>query len=105
MGALQEQRPQHALKRLPVAAMILGWFSAGAGQFWAGLIAGIGIQPLFQRLRRAVLGRRNRRYRHSAVVPALVLPDTIPGAAQAKTAPTSNQPVNRRAPHRPTAPI
>src|ERR1019366_3604169 len=58
---------------------------------------------LVLRRRRAVLGRRNRRYRHSAVVPALVLPDTIPGAAQAKTAPASNQPVNRRAPHAPPA--
>jgi hypothetical protein len=29
--------------------MILGWCSAGASQFWAGVIAGIGIQPLFQR--------------------------------------------------------
>ena len=49
IGPLQEQRSQHALKRLPVAAMILGWFSTGASQFWAGVIAGIGIQPLFQR--------------------------------------------------------
>jgi hypothetical protein len=29
--------------------MILRWFSAGASQFWAGVIAGIGIQALFQR--------------------------------------------------------
>jgi hypothetical protein len=29
--------------------MILGWFSAGARQFWTGVIAGIGIQPLFER--------------------------------------------------------
>jgi hypothetical protein len=49
---LQEQRPQHALKRLAVATMILRWLSAGASQFWAGVIAGIGIQPLFQRSRR-----------------------------------------------------
>ena len=49
VGPLQEQRPQHALKCLSVAAMILGRFSAGARQFWAGVIAGIGIQPLFER--------------------------------------------------------
>jgi hypothetical protein len=28
--------------------MILGWFSAGTRQFWTGVIAGIGIQPLFE---------------------------------------------------------
>jgi hypothetical protein len=31
-----------------MAAVILSRFSAGASQFWAGVIAGIGIQPLFQ---------------------------------------------------------
>ena len=46
---LQKQRPQHALKGLPVATMILGWSSAGARQFGTGVIAGIGIQPLFER--------------------------------------------------------
>jgi hypothetical protein len=49
ISPLQEQRPQHALKRLAVATMILSWFSADAIQLWAGVIAGIGIQPLFQR--------------------------------------------------------
>jgi len=29
--------------------MIRRWLSAGASPFWAGVIAGIGIQPLFQR--------------------------------------------------------
>jgi hypothetical protein len=28
--------------------MVLRWFSAGARQFWAGVIARVGIQPLFQ---------------------------------------------------------
>ncbi len=45
------QRTQYALKRLLVAAMILGRTSAGAGQFCACMIAGVGIQPLFQRSR------------------------------------------------------
>jgi len=49
IGPLQEQRPQYALKCLPVATMIPGWFSAGARQFRAGIIAGIGIQPWFER--------------------------------------------------------
>ena len=43
------QRTQYALKRLLVAAMILGRASAGTGQFRARMIAGVGIQPLFQR--------------------------------------------------------
>jgi len=51
VGPLQEQRPQHALKSLSVAAMILGWFSTVARQFWTGVIAGIGIQPLLERAR------------------------------------------------------
>jgi len=42
------QRTQYALKRLLVAAMVLGRFSAGAGQLRACMITGAGIQPLFQ---------------------------------------------------------
>ena len=42
------QRTPYALKRLLVAAMIRGRTSAGAGQFCACMIAGVGIQPLFQ---------------------------------------------------------
>ena len=45
------QRPQHAFEGLLATAMILGRFSAGAGQLRAGMIAGVGIQPLFQRSR------------------------------------------------------
>jgi hypothetical protein len=48
VGSFQMQRTQYALKRLPVAAMILGLFSAGATEFRARMIAGVGIQPLFQ---------------------------------------------------------
>src|ERR1035437_8645760 len=47
VGSLQMQRTQYALKRLLVAALILGRASAGAGQFCACMIAGVGIQPLF----------------------------------------------------------
>ncbi len=42
------QRAQHAFERLLVTAMILGRCSAGAGHFRTRMIAGIGIQPLFQ---------------------------------------------------------
>jgi hypothetical protein len=42
------QRAENAFKRLLVAAMILGRFAAGAGQFRARMIAGVGIQPLLQ---------------------------------------------------------
>ncbi len=42
------QRPQYAFKCFLVAAMILGRLSARAGQFRTHMIAGIGIQPLFQ---------------------------------------------------------
>jgi len=45
------QGAQHAFERLLVTAMILGRASAGAGQFRARMIAGIGVQPLFQRAR------------------------------------------------------
>jgi hypothetical protein len=48
IGPLQQQRPQHALKRLPVSAMILGWCSAGARQFRTHMIGGVGVEPLFQ---------------------------------------------------------
>jgi hypothetical protein len=48
VGSLQMQRPQYAFKCFLVAAMILGRFSARAGQLRARMIAGIGIQPLFQ---------------------------------------------------------
>ena len=48
VGSLQMQRAPYALKRLLVATMILGRASAGAGQFCACMIAGVGIQPLFQ---------------------------------------------------------
>jgi len=42
------QRAQHAFEGLLVTAMILGRCSTGAGQFRTRMIAGIGIQPLFQ---------------------------------------------------------
>jgi hypothetical protein len=42
------QRAQHAFERLLVTAMILGRSSAGAGQFRARMIAGVGVQPLFR---------------------------------------------------------
>jgi hypothetical protein len=48
IGTLQQQRAQYALKRLPVAAMILGWCSAGARQFRTHMIGGVGVEPLFQ---------------------------------------------------------
>jgi hypothetical protein len=48
IGPLQQQRPQHALKRFPVAAMILGWCSAGARQFRTRMIGGVGVETLFQ---------------------------------------------------------
>jgi hypothetical protein len=51
VGPLQMQGAQHAFERLLVTAMILGRASAGAGQFRARMIAGIGVQPLFQRAR------------------------------------------------------
>ena len=48
IGPLQQQRPQYALKRLPVTAMILGRCSAGARQFRARMIGGVGVETLFQ---------------------------------------------------------
>jgi hypothetical protein len=45
------QRAEYAFKSLLVAAMLLSRFSAGAGQFRSRMIAGAGIQPLFQRSR------------------------------------------------------
>jgi hypothetical protein len=42
------QRAQHAFKGLLMAAMILGWSSTGTRQLRTGMIAGVGIQPLFQ---------------------------------------------------------
>ena len=48
IGPLQLQRPQYALKRLPVAAMILGKCSASARQFRTRMIGGVGVETLFQ---------------------------------------------------------
>jgi hypothetical protein len=48
IGPLQQQRPQYALKRLSVAAMILGGCSAGARQFRTHMIGGVGVEALFQ---------------------------------------------------------
>jgi len=42
------QRAHYAFKCLLMAAMIQSRLAAGAGQFRAHMIAGIGIQPLFQ---------------------------------------------------------
>ncbi len=42
------QRAQYAFKCFLVTAVIPGRLSAGARQFRARMIAGIGIQPLFQ---------------------------------------------------------
>ncbi len=58
------QRPQHAFEGLLVTAMILGRFSAGAGQLRAGMIAGVGIQPLFQRARGQPQSLPPRRHFH-----------------------------------------
>jgi hypothetical protein len=51
--------------------MILGWFSAGAGQFWAGVIAGIGIQPLFQRSCCQAQSLPSRRHLHGFEIQVL----------------------------------
>ena len=48
VGPYQMQRSQYAFECLAVPAMILSHASAGAGQFWPGMIRGIGVQPLFQ---------------------------------------------------------
>jgi len=49
IGPLQQQRPQYALKRLPVAPMILGGCSACAWQFRTRMIGGVGVETLLQR--------------------------------------------------------
>lgn len=59
------QRPQHAFEGLLVTAMILGRCSAGARQFRAGIIASVGIQPLFQCARGQPQSLPSRRYLYS----------------------------------------
>jgi hypothetical protein len=49
LGPLQQQRPQYAFKRLPVAAMILGGCSAGARQFRTSMIGSVGVETLLER--------------------------------------------------------
>ena len=55
------QRSQHAFQGLAVAAMILGYATAGARQLRSGVIAGIGVQPSFQSARGQSQGLPSRR--------------------------------------------
>jgi hypothetical protein len=48
VGPFQVERAEHAFECFLVTAMILGRCSAGARQLRARMIAGVGIQPLFQ---------------------------------------------------------
>jgi hypothetical protein len=48
VGPFQVERAEHAFECFLVTAMILGGRSAGARQFRARMIAGVGVQPLFQ---------------------------------------------------------
>jgi hypothetical protein len=56
------QRPQHAFKGFAVAAMIVSQATAGAGQLRPGMIAGVGVQSLFQSLRGEPQNLASRRH-------------------------------------------
>jgi hypothetical protein len=51
VSPLQVQGPKYTFESFLVTAMILGGAAAGAGQFRSHMIAGVGVESLFQSTR------------------------------------------------------